>query len=78
MDGEEYVSPTIEMAVDTALRQLRWMIDEKGEKVGIAESRKHLCHYLKGFSGASEARGRVNFAMTYAEVEEILRSYASK
>ena len=78
IDGEQYTPPTVDMAVDTALRQLRWMIEEKGEKVGIAESRKHLCHYLKGFSGASEARGRVNFAMTYAEVEEILRGYASR
>ncbi len=78
MDGEEFTAPTVDEIIDTALRQLRGMIEEKGEKVGIAESRKHLCHYLKGFSGASEARGRVNLAMTYDEVEEILRSYASR
>ncbi len=78
LEGREFIPPTVDTVIDTALRQLRMMIEEKGEKVAIAESRKHLCHYLKGFSGASEARGRVNFAMTYGEVEEILRSYASK
>ena len=78
LEGREFTPPTVDTVIDTALRQLRMMIEEKGEKVAISESRKHLCHYLKGFSGASEARGRVNFAMTYGEVEEILRSYASK
>ena len=78
LEGREFDPPSVDTVIDTALLQLRMMIEEKGEKVAIAESRKHLCHYLKGFSGASEARGRVNFAMTYGEVEEILRSYASK
>lgn len=76
LEGREYLPPTIGEVIETALFQLRSMIEDKGERVGIAESRKHLCRYLKGFRGSSEARGRINLANTYEEAEEILRSVA--
>jgi nifR3 family TIM-barrel protein len=76
LEGEQYTPPTPDEIVSTALLQVRNMIEEKGERIGIAESRKHLCRYLKGFRGSSEARGRVNLAMSYEEIEEILRSVA--
>ena len=76
LEGGAYTPPTLDEVIETALFQLRSMIEEKGEKVGVAESRKHLCRYLKGFRGSSEARGRVNFANSYEEVEEILKSVA--
>lgn len=72
LEGRGFTPPTLDEVIDTALYQLRCMIEEKGERVGVAESRKHLCKYLKGFSGASEARGRINFANSYGEVEAIL------
>lgn len=78
LEGGVYTPPTLDEVIETALFQLRSMIEEKGERVGIAESRKHLCRYLKGFRGSSEARGRVNLANSYEEVEEILRSVASQ
>lgn len=78
LEGREYVPPTLDEVIETALFQLRSMIEDKGERVGIAESRKHLCHYLKGFRGSSEARGRINLAATYKEAERILRSVASQ
>ena len=76
LEGKEYTHPTPDEIVATALLQVRSMIEEKGERIGIAESRKHLCRYLKGFRGSSEARGRVNLAMSYEEIEEILQSCA--
>ena len=76
LEGREYAPPTLDEVIETALFQLRSMIEDKGERVGIAESRKHLCHYLKGFRGSSEARGRINLAATYEEAERILRSVA--
>lgn len=78
LEGREYLPPTLDEVIETALFQLRSMIEDKGERVGIAESRKHLCHYLKGFRGSSEARGRINLANSYEEAEEILRSVASQ
>ena len=78
LEGKSYTPPTNLEKIETALYHTRLMIEDKGEKVGIAESRKHLCRYLKGFRGSSEARGRINLASTYEEAEEILRSVASK
>jgi len=74
LEGREYLPPTKDEVIETALRQLRDMIEDKGERVGVAESRKHLCKYLKGFSGASEARGKLNLAEDYAGIAAILTS----
>lgn len=74
LEGKEYLPPDRETVIATALGQLRDMIEDKGERIGVAESRKHLCKYLRGFSGASEARGRLNLAEDYAGMEEILNS----
>ena len=71
LEGREYTAPSLEEISEVALAQLRAMIEDKGERIGIAESRKHLCKYLKGFSGASEARGRLNLAESYREMEAI-------
>ena len=78
LEGRSYTPPTGEEIIETALLQVRSMIAEKGERVGISESRKHLCRYLKGFRGSAEARGKVNFANTYEEIKEILQSVEMK
>lgn len=71
LENREYTPPTKEETVRTALAQLRNMIADKGERIGVAESRKHLCKYLRGFVGASEARGKLNYAETYTQMEDI-------
>jgi nifR3 family TIM-barrel protein len=72
--GEEYQKPSFDVIASVALGQVKSMIEEKGERVGISEARKHLCRYLRGVSGASEARGKVNSAESYDEIKEILFS----
>ena len=72
--GENFTPPTKEEVIDTALLQVRGMIEEKGEKIGLAESKKHLCRYTKGFRGSSDVRGRLNLALTYEEIEALLNS----
>ena len=72
--GEEFTPPTKEEIIDTALLQVRSMIEEKGDFIGIAESKKHLFRYVKGFRGASDVRGRLNSALTYEEIENLLNS----
>ena len=70
--GENFTPPTKEEVIETALSQVRSMIEEKGDFVGIAESKKHLCRYTKGFRGSSDVRGRLNLALTYEEIEALL------
>lgn len=58
--------------VGVALRHLERMVEEKGERAGVAESRKHLGWYIKGFRGGAEIRCALNNAQTLAEMREIL------
>ena len=72
MEGEEYTPPTLEELLDVALEHAKWLVEDKGERIGIAESRKHMAWYLHGMRGASAARCDVMKATTLAELEEIL------
>jgi tRNA-dihydrouridine synthase B len=58
--------------IDVALSHLKLMIETKGERAGIAESRKHLGWYMKGIRGAAELRNRINCAESLHEIEAIL------
>lgn len=72
MLGEQFTTPAKEKVIDTALLEVRGMIDEKGDRVGIAEAKKHLCRYVKGFRGATEVRGKLNLALSYDEIADLL------
>ncbi len=58
--------------IDVALSHLRLMIEDKGERAGVADSRKHLGWYMKGLRGAAELRNRINTAATLEELTELL------
>lgn len=75
MADEVYTPPTAEERVAVALRQLRFACDEKGEHIAVTESRKQFASYLHGMRGAAAVRGRINAALTYAEVEALAREF---
>ena len=68
MDGLPYTPPTIEERLAVAKEHAEWLVEEKGERVGIAESRKHMAWYLHGMRGAASARCEVMKATTLKEV----------
>ncbi len=70
--GEAYTPPTDRERIETALRQLDTAVREKGEKLGVLQSRGQLSWYLKGIRGAAGARGALNQACTRDEMREIL------
>ena len=72
--GESYCAPSLRDRVEAALYQLRTAIEDKGERVAVCEARKQIALYLKGFRGAASIRGEINRALTYKEVEAILRT----
>ncbi len=74
LNGEEFIMPSQAERIETALSELRMRIAEKGERVGICESRKLLAWYLKGIRGAAAVRGVLNSALTYKEVESAMLS----
>ncbi len=75
MQGLEYTEPTPRQRVETALYHTRLMIEDKGEKIAIPESRKHVSWYLKGLRGNAPVRVKINHATTYDEIEKILKEY---
>lgn len=73
LEGKEYTPPTLAERFDTALWQVERMIEEKGERIAIAEARKHLSWYIKGVHGATGARVELNRATTLDQLKQILK-----
>jgi tRNA-dihydrouridine synthase B len=48
------------------------MIEAKGERIGIAEGKKHIGWYISGMNGAASVRNRVMTASSYGEIKNIL------
>lgn len=71
LDGREFIPPTAEQRLAVALRQLRNMIAEKGERIGIAEGKKHMAWYINGIRGAARARAKIMTSATYSDVESV-------
>jgi tRNA-dihydrouridine synthase B len=72
LSGGDFVQPSIEEKIDTALLQLSIAIEEKGEGVAVRESRKQIALYLHSFRGAAHIRALINRAEYYDEVRSAL------
>lgn len=70
--GEPVTEETLGERIDTAITQARWMVDFKGERLGIVEMRKHVGHYISGLRGASAIRREVNAMTTLEQLEALL------
>ena len=71
-DGAPYTPPTREEKIETAMKQLRLSIADKGEYIAVRECRKQLLHYISRLRGAAEIRARIALAETPEEVEAAL------
>ena len=74
LDGKEQITPPPEERISVALSHVADMVADKGERVGIAEARKHLSFYVKGLRGAAELRNKLNCATTLEELRSLLNS----
>jgi tRNA-dihydrouridine synthase B len=72
LENKEYIFPTFEERIGLALEQLSQMVEHKGERLGIAEGKKHLSWYISGMSGAASARNRIMTASSFNEIKSIL------
>ncbi|GHV41448.1 tRNA-dihydrouridine synthase [Clostridia bacterium] len=70
--GELLPPPDIPERIETALYHLDLAVEDKGDYIGILESRRHLCAYIKGIAGAADAKMKINNAETVNEIKEIL------
>ena len=72
LEDRPYHAPTLKERFDTAISQVQKMIEQKGERIAVAEARKHLSWYIKGVDGAASARVDINCAQTLEQMTEIL------
>ena len=78
LDGRDFTLPSAAERFEVALAQVREMITEKGERVGVAEAKKHLSWYCHGMEGAAAARSRLMQAVSYDELAAILREMGER
>ncbi len=64
--------PSVEARLATARRHLELMLDDRGEKVGVREMRKHFAWYMHGLPGARALRDLANRAETKADLLGVL------
>lgn len=72
LDGRSYTPPTLRERLTLAREHMVAMIEEKGERVGFAESKKQVAWYIHGISGAAAARSALMAATCAAEAVELL------
>ena len=72
LDGREYIAPTLSERLDTCIRHIRVMREQKGEQVGGAEIKKQAALYITGIRGAAAIRDSIMRAQTALEIEKLI------
>ncbi len=73
LEGREYTPPNVEERLATAMRQLDVMIEQYGERVGVAQAKKHMAWYLFGLKNSAAARFNVMSAENREQIIEIFK-----
>lgn len=73
LNGDSYEEPSIEQKLSVALEQLDAMILAKGERVGLAEAKKHMAWYVSGIKDAARARSSIMTSTTALDIKNIFK-----
>lgn len=68
MEGIPYTPPDTAERLAVAYRHAEALVREKGEKIGISESRKHMAWYVHGMRGAAAVRGQLMQVSSLADI----------
>jgi len=78
LDGEPMLEkPPLEERVRVALRQIEMTIEQKGEKIGCLEARKHLAWYLRGVPHGAGMRQAVNTIAVRGDIYRVAEQIVS-
>jgi tRNA-dihydrouridine synthase B len=75
--GEKLAPPTMEQRVDVCRRHLEFSIRWKGPVAGVFEMRRHYTNYFKGLDHFKPYRMRLVEAMTWEELNFILKEVSN-
>lgn len=65
--------PTIDEKLSIINKQCQYVLEEKGEYVGVRQMRKHIAWYLKGIKGSACLRAEINQKKSFEEINELLK-----
>jgi tRNA-dihydrouridine synthase B len=74
--GELLPEPGVAERMAVAIRHVQALVDWRGERFGVVESRKHVAWYLGGIPHSAGLRKKVNQATTVAEMLSLLQEVA--
>ncbi len=74
LEGRSYEKPDFSERMRVALEHATDIVREKGERVGIPDSRKHMAWYLRDVRGAAAARDAVMTKTTLDEVRAVFEA----
>ena len=77
LEGKPYTPPTEAERIATASGQLDAMLARKGDRIGLAEAKKHMAWYVSGMKGAAEARFRLMKSETADDMKAVMRGLLS-
>jgi len=71
--GQPPEKPSVEEKLDVFLTQAHRMVEDKGEKLGIVQMRKHGAWYVKGLKHAAKVREKLVRINTLLELEAVIK-----
>ncbi len=71
--GEPLPAPPVSGRMDVMLRHIRLLCEQKGERRGMREARKHAAWYMKGMRGAAALRAEAGRLEVFADIERLAR-----
>ena len=74
LDGKDFVSPSLKERLDTCLKHIALIREDKGEYTAAAEIKKHAALYIKGVRGAAGVRDAIMKTRSTDELEHIIRN----
>lgn len=75
LSGTPYTPPTLERRIQALLSGCKSIVELYGETKGILEYRKYFRGYLKGYSGVSALRQKVNRIEDYDNFRKAIEEY---
>ena len=72
LEDRPYTPPALQERIAVALEHAELLVREKGEKIGIAEARKHLAWYTHGLRGSAAVRAALMRVETLDEIPKLL------
>ena len=78
LEHRDYVAPSFSDRIAVAMEHLDGMILHKGERVGLAEAKKHMAWYLTGVHGAAATRAAIMTVASSEELRALLMQFRSE